>query len=110
MIPGSLPTALKALLRDMVLELKHCREAAKMMPLAVGIQPAFLLTHFPNFCRPSCHVLVVNPCSILVMGEMTCPSSHVSLAGLGTPPRIGFPLATSFVKSSVNSQDYLLKG
>lgn len=50
MIPGSLPTDLKALLRGMALVflgLKHHRAWGEMMPLPEGIRPALLLS-LPN--------------------------------------------------------------
>lgn len=49
MIPGSLPTALKALLRDMaliVLGLKHHRASGEMRPVLAGVHPTFFLSHF----------------------------------------------------------------
>lgn len=51
MIPGSLPTALNALLRDMALVflgLKYHRARGKIVPLPAGVHPAFLISHFPN--------------------------------------------------------------
>lgn len=57
--------------------LKHHRQVGRW-PLRAGIQPTFLLSHFPISCQPSGHVLT--SASLLSSHsdvEMTCPSSHV---------------------------------
>lgn len=67
MIPGSLPTAWKALLRDMALVfpgLKHHRASGEVTPLRAGIPPAFLLSHFP-ISQPSGHILMAHPCTVV---------------------------------------------
>lgn len=69
MTPGSLPTARKALLRDMALGfpgLKHHRAGREMTPLRAGIPPALLLSHFPISRQPSGHILTAHPCTVVV--------------------------------------------
>ena len=68
MIPGSWPTAQKALLRDMALVfpgLKHHRASGEVTPLRAGIPPAFLLSHFPISCQPSGCILMAHPCTVV---------------------------------------------
>lgn len=90
------------------LGLEHHRASGEM---TAGIQPAFLLSHFPIAYQPSGHVLVVHPCTVSQLREMTCPRSRLKPGWLGDPHRkFCSPLAPSLVRSSSNSHSYLPKG
>lgn len=89
MIPGSLPTALKALLSDMVLSSQGCkvRVSRGVRPLTAGRHPpSFSPKSFPSFSSVILpHVLVVRPAGFAAVGEMTCPSSCCKPGWLGGP-------------------------
>ena len=111
MIPGSLPTARKALLRDMARGfpgLKHHRASREVTPLRAGSLPDLSSATRPHPHGASLHRRLTATC------EMTCPSSGRKPAdrrgGGGAHGKFCTPLATSLVNSSGNRHDCLPKG